>query len=451
MQEAGKQATDARLSLCFGNAEVTSLLTFALDSHFLCQITSHANVGNATAALQKGAPQLLVLDGSLEGAEGLLEAAKAAKCKVGLYHQKKQAPKTQGVDLAGPFNEDELLPGLTELLKKMGVAERGGPHEVPAIPFVRVGVPLLLRTSPLVSDIFIRLSELKYVKLFHKAASFTKEDVDKYHDTKKVEFFYVKREEAESTSAKLNDALEDLLKQQKVPPEVSTQVSIATIETVHSLVNQVGFTPEVQRLVKNNVDVVMKELYASPSLGSILKNMQINKDKYIASHSHMLSEVSCALSIAMKWDSDTSFKKLTMASVLHDMSLSNHRLASIKDMKELEKRRSEFTPGEIEEYKNHTKRAATLVKGMKEVPADVDKIIMQHHEHPMGTGFPDALNNTHIHPLAAIMMVAHDLVDWVIDHPSAQPDINGFLEAYIDKYKVGNFKKILKGLDSLQV
>lgn len=447
---ASKDAAQ-RLSayLFFANAEISHLITFALESHFDCEVKAFTAAEGVIQALQSAKPHLLVVDGAREEAAVVLESAKGLGCKVAVYHHNSQAPAIQGLDLAGVFNEPELLPGLTAAITQMGFEAKDPSKSNPNFPFFKVGVPLLLRTSPLVSDVFLRLSTLKYVKLFHEGAPFGEDDVKKYRDTKKIEYFYVRHEQAEKLTAKFNQALEELLRQEPLPQSISTAVSIASIDTVHSLVNQVGFTPEVSKLVKNAVELVLKEMYASPSLSSILKNMEMDKEKYIASHSHMLAEVACALSIAMKWDSDTSFKKLTMASILHDMALTNQKLARIKDLNELTAKRAEFSNADLDEYRTHTRRASTLLKGFKEVPADVDKLVLQHHELPIGTGFPEQINHVHIHPLASLIMVGHDLVDWVLDH-EGEPDMEAFIEAHADKYKIGNFRKILKALYTLQ-
>jgi hypothetical protein len=454
-QEAHKPEATAgaklRVSLCFTSTEITELLAFALDRHFDVEVKSFANAKDLLATLKEAPPSLIAIDGTREEANVILEAAAAAKIKTAIHHPKKLAPAVAGVDLAGVFNEPELLPGIASALKALGATVKDAEAASnPSYPYFRVGVSLLLRTNPLVADVFVKLSELKFVKLFHKKAAFTDEDVAKYHGTKKIEYFYIKVAEADAVTAKLNEALEKLLREVPIPVAVSTQVSLATIDTLHSLVNQVGFTPEVQRLVQNNVDLVIQEMLASPSLAAILNNLNLDRDKYIASHSHMLAEVTCAMSIAMKWDSDLSFKKITMAALLHDMGLSNQKLAKVKDLKELNDRSSEFGPSEAEDYRSHPRRAAAMIKGLKEVPADVDKIILQHHELPMGTGFPEAISHVHIHPLASLMMVSHDLVDWVIDHKGGEPDVEGFIEAHADKYKIGNFRKILKALYSLQ-
>lgn len=453
MQEAGKTAAGAerpKIFLFFSQPDIIELLTFALDSYFACVVQAFSTPKELLDTLKSSQPLLVVVDGARDDAAAVLEALKSVAANVIVHHQKKIQPDVDGLKLAGLYNEQELLPGITAFLKQKNLKPRdlSKTDGNPTYPYFRVGIPLLLRTNPLVADVYIRLSALKYVKLFHAGASFGKEDLEKYHGQKKVDFFYVRQEDADKITGKLNEALENLLKQIPLPQSVSTAVSQATIDTLHSLVNQVGFTPEVQKLVKNGVELVLKEMYASPSLSSILKNLDLDREKYISSHSHMLAEVSCALSIAMKWDSDMTFRKLTMAALLHDMGLSNQKLARVKDLSELAK--AGFTPSENEDYRSHSKRAAVLAKGLKELPADVDKIIGQHHELPMGTGFPEGLTHVHIHPLASLMMVAHDLVDWVLDRQPGEPNMMEFLEAYAEKYKTGNFRKLLKALYALQ-
>jgi hypothetical protein len=132
------------------------------------------------------------------------------------------------------------------------------------------------------------------------------------------------------------------------------------------------------------------------------------------------------------------------------MGLSDQKLARIKDIKELNEKRAYFSAADVDSYRTHPRRASVIVAGLKDVPADVDKIILQHHELPMGTGFPDCIQQTHIHPLASLLIVGHDLVDWVFDRAEEKLDVKSFIEAHSEKYKTGNFRKILKALYSLQ-
>ena len=430
----------------FPNTEIVDLLSFSVESLFFCEVTSFSHAQEAISALKSRVFDLAVIDTSVAEGMVVFEQFQAGTVPYVLFHPEGKSPEVRGPKIK-VFKEGDLLDGIQGKLVALQAVPKTEKSSEGS--FVRMSVPLLLRTNPLAADLYIRLSERKYVKLFHRGASFTDEDKLKYHDDKKIPYFYVSRKSLSAVAKNVNSMLEKLLKL-PLPVEEASKIGVATVETVHELVRQVGFTPEVQKMVKNNMNLVVKEMMEMPSLAGVLKNMERNKEKYIASHSQLLAEISCAVSAAMEWGSEMSLKKISMAALLHDMCVTDQKVCAVKNLTELEKRKAEFTPEQIEEYKNHPKRAAILIQGMKEVPADVDKIVYQHHELPKGTGFPEAVGHVHIHPLAATLMVTHDLVDWLIEHPGPL-NMPAFLSAHSEKYSAGVFKKILKALDTLKV
>jgi HD-GYP domain-containing protein (c-di-GMP phosphodiesterase class II) len=333
-------------------------------------------------------------------------------------------------------------------MEELGPAQIKKEEGSTRVPFFRISAPLLLRTDPLVSDVYIRLSELKFVKLFHRGDQFTEEDHAKYHERKGISHFYARKDDAEHICSKVTEKLEGLLTAGQTDRETVAAASVEALISTQEIINQVGMTPEVQRMVRTNMDLVLKEMQESPAFSTIMKSMVLDKGKYIAAHSHILSEVSCALAAIAGWSSDTSFKKLIMASFLHDMGMSDNRLCRVKNLQELSQRIGEFGPHAVEEYRSHPKRAAVLIQGMREVPADVDKIILQHHELPIGTGFPNQLTHVHIHPLASVLIVAHDLVDWMLDHPGSF-EIKDFIDSKEESYRAGNFRKVLSAVRRL--
>jgi hypothetical protein len=159
-QEAHKPEATAgaklRVSLCFTSTEITELLAFALDRHFDVEVKSFANAKDLLATLKEAPPSLIAIDGTREEANVILEAAAAAKIKTAIHHPKKLAPAVAGVDLAGVFNEPELLPGIASALKALGATVKDAEAASnPSYPYFRVGVSLLLRTNPLVADVFV--------------------------------------------------------------------------------------------------------------------------------------------------------------------------------------------------------------------------------------------------------------------------------------------------------
>lgn len=431
-----------------GGAEVNELLCRSIESRYLCECQGFTQVTELVKIVKAGSFDLAVIDFSLEEGMVALELVLAEQIPVVLFHPEGKSP-----ELRGPkrkvFREDGLLAGVDERLKEIGAVEVPADNESRYLP---LGVPFVVRMPLTPADIFVKISASRFVKLFHKGSSFTPEESKRYLSKKKLRDFHLRKEDVTLVHKTMSSFLEAMLKKVPRKPKSAPVDANTTqaVEVIHDLARNLGFTPEVQKLVKNSMDSVLKEMEASPSLSGILAGMERDKGKYITSHSRMLAEVSCALAIAMEWGSDTSLKKIAMASLLHDMCLTDQKLCMIKDVAELDKRRDEFTLEQQEEYKTHTKRAALLIQGMKEVPADVDKIVYQHHELPKGTGFPEAVSHIHIHPLAATLAVAHDLVDWVIDHPGPI-DIPPFVEAYKEKYSVGAFKKILKALEGLKL
>jgi len=427
---------------------VAELLSFSLESAFHCAPRPFFSAKDAIPAIKKAEFDLAVLDTSLPDGMLIFEQIREAKIPFVLHNPEGKSPEVRGPKIK-VFRENELLGGIKLAMQELK-AEPVTEETSSAGLYARISMPLLLLTRPLAADVFIRLSDLKFVKLFHNGTAFSPEDKKKYEE-KKIPYLYVRRESLNAVAERINAVLERLLKAIPAAPKKETApILMDTIETIHELARHIGFTPEVQKIVKNNVNLVVKEMLEVPSLAAVLSNMERNKDKYIAAHSQMLAEIGCAIATGMEWGSEMSLKKLAMAALLHDMCMSDNKLCAVKDIKELEARKAEFGPDAVDEYKNHTKRAALSIQGMKEVPADVDKIVYQHHELPKGTGFPEALGHTHIHPLAATLSVAHDLVDWLLDHPG-KLDMPAFLEAHREKFSTGAFKKLLKSMEEMKI
>jgi len=211
-----------------------------------------------------------------------------------------------------------------------------------------------------------------------------------------------------------------------------------------------GPTEKVQEVVRSNIKLTIKSLGAMPKLKSLIQGLEREKGKYISYHSTRLAQISCSVAAMMGWSSETTFQKLSYAAFLHDITLKNHELASIQTLSELQSRKVEFTEKEIADFKAHPNAAAQVAKRFKEIPADVDNIIAQHHELPDGSGFPHAMHASRINPLSAIFIVTHDLLHYVYitERDFVMKD---FLTTVDKKYGGGVFKKVLVALGDLKI
>ncbi len=440
-----------KVLLNFGQPDdVRDLLTFPLEARLKAQVTPVASVDDAIAALLSETFLVLVTDSN---AENLAKIGAAAKEKGGVKvvicvsgADTKIAPvdgvEILGTALAGP----SLVDSIVDVVEKSGIKPDEYPAEGEDANFVRIRTNLLMRMSPLPVGVFIRLSASKYVKLFSPEDVFDSEDLKKYRDKKNVQHFFVPKENADVFVGRLNEQLKQLLAMENISlSENQTQME-ESVDAMQNLITSLGITDEVREVVQSNVDVTMKAMGEFPELGNILKNLHANQTSYIASHSLMLAHVACALAVGVDWYSEATFQKLTMAAFLHDTTLQNNDLCRVKDLQEFEKKyKGQFTSKQISDYKAHPEKAALMIAQFKEVGAEVDKIILQHHEHPYGTGFPGALNASYISPLASLFIVAHDMVDHLFDR-NGTPDIEEFLLENEKKYAQGNFKKVAKAI-----
>lgn len=314
----------------------------------------------------------------------------------------------------------------------------------------RIPTRLLLKVGALRSDIYIRLSGSKYLKLFLKGDIFDSKDLEKYLVSKKVKFLYLLNNETAEFISKLEKELILSLTSKSNSVKEMTAVAQAAVDTVHELSNRIGFTPEVKALVKTTTKLVATLTARSPKFSSLFALLEKNKDQYISAHSIGVAQISCSIASAMGWSSEATFQKLTMAAMLHDITLSNQALATVQTLKELNERKNEFTEAEYLGFQSHPSQAASIAQEFTEIPPDVDLIISQHHEAPDESGFPRKLPALRISPLASLFIVAHDIVDIALKNeaPFSLKEVTVQLKK---KYSAGHFKRVIAALEKVKM
>jgi HD-GYP domain-containing protein (c-di-GMP phosphodiesterase class II) len=440
------------LLLNFSTAELRDVLTFPLESKLNVKITSVSTDEEALALVVAQQFDYVVIEEREGSLKKFVEKNKqkpiAAKFVI-CVKTPGTKPDTEGLTVLGVVDTPNYIDGLMELISKDQAAKGNKNPETQEGDdgkYCRIRTSLLMKLSPLEVGVYIRLAADHYVKLFTAGDTFGAEDLKKYTEKKQIFHLYVPKENASALIGKLNEELKKLLANPNLKMPQAQEALEESVDVMQNLIGQLGMTEEVQEVVKNNIDTTMKAMGDFPELSNILKDLKANPGTYISSHSLFLAHVSCALAVAVDWYSETTFQKLTMAAFLHDTTMKDNELCRVKNLEEFEKKyKGKFNSKQIQEYKSHPERAAVLVAQFKEVAAEVDKIILQHHEHPYGTGFPGALTGNYISPLGSLFIVAHDLVDHIFDN-DGKANMEDFLLEQEKKYSAGNFKKIAKAI-----
>ncbi len=433
------------------NKEVIDLLSLPLESATKSKVHGYISLDNALAALKTEYFEALILDLNDQALGKILHVAEDLKPKPVLFicqpdYASLTEKEVMGWHVQGAAKYSNLLSELIPMVKeKFPQVEVGDDSK-----FYPIRTDMLMKISPFELDIFIRLSPNHYVRIFSEGDEFTGDDLHRYGARKKVSHMYVRDEAGKQMIHLANEKLKALLKGKALVPAEAQIVLDETVDFMQGLIRGVGVTPEVEELVKNSVDLTLKSMGDFPELGKILAQMAKEKDRYISRHSTLLAHIACAIAVGMEWYSDITFRKLTFAAYLHDASLSNDELCKVKSIQEFtSKYPGKFNSEEMEEFKKHPANSALIIQQFKDLPAEIDKIVFMHHEHPGGIGFPSALAYSNIGPLPTLFIIAHDLVDYFLES-EGKFDVSSFLRENEKKFGQGNFKKVARCLASFK-
>lgn len=439
-----------RVLLFTDNKDLKELLSFQLSSRLPATVKECLSEAEAVESLKSGKEKFDALVGEYRSADSPvlshIREQKLALPVVLFFDPTVAVPdqsKLAGVSLVGTVELAKLVDGITTLLKPPLMPQEQLSDYCP------IRTNLLIRVSPLKSDIYIRLSDEKFVKLFQSGDEFDQNDLARYYEEKHVEYMYLRRTETSEFIQKFTSELDELIKKPDLKPEEAIETAEMTQEALQELVHRVGFNAEVQTLAKKNVELSLKAIGNQPKLSALI-NKVIKDGNYLSQHSTLLSHMACCVAKEMDWGSEATFSKLVLASFMHDISLSHPELAKINSLAELEQKKGEFPEEAVKSYHLHPAKSADVVRAFQEIPPDVDLIVLQHHERPSGGGFPRGLAHNYIAPLSAVFIVAHELTQEIL----AMKDKFSLPNFITDRKKFfnqGNFKKVMAALEKIKV
>ena len=309
--------------------------------------------------------------------------------------------------------------------------------------FCRINVELLLRIVPLAGDVYVRLSKTKYIKLFHGGFEFTKHNLYTIWGMKKIEYLYIHKKNTSDFISKLHQNIDYLNRNSAISDEMLMSTVEHSHETVHHLAQKIGFSKEVLDLTKSYVELAVKAIGKAPKVDVLLHSVLTRNRNYISSHSILVANLACAIAVELEWPSESTFHKLILAGFLHDITLTNPEHAKARTKADCLKIKDHVSEKEFAAIKNHPYAAGEIVDKLLDIPADVCVIITQHHEQPDGSGFPRSLMANKIAPLAAVFIVAHDIIDAYLAQ-GEDFSVEKFIDEKTEFYNAGTFKKIAK-------
>jgi len=358
-----------------------------------------------------------------------------------------ESSQATGWNIVDRVERKALAVNLKQVIEKVYAEKQ---ENIEKLKFCRIKTSILLETSPLHADIYAKLSDVKYLKIFLQGDVFDADDFKKYTETKKIEYMYLREDQCQNFIHKYVHQIDEFIKQHAPPSqEQLSNMSIVAYESVQELSNILGFNKDVQQLAKSHIQMTVQFMDKKPNLTRLLTKLKSKKGKYAADHCFLLSYIACGISTNLQWGSDSTYFKLSLAAFLHDMGITDEKFAACSTLAEAKALGA--TEKDLAAFRNHPNVGADMVKKMSEIPPDVDAIIAQHHELPDGKGFPRNIGANYISPLSTVFIVAHDMVKHIFFPPPEGFELGRYLDSAKDRFQHSNFKRVLVAARKLDI
>lgn len=336
--------------------------------------------------------------------------------------------------------------GVEELFKLIQKGREGERQVRMPEEFVPISVHVLALMEKTPSDIYIRMSDDKFIKCINASEEFTLSDKEKYLVKSINELFVKKGDQKISINEIILETTQKIMERKNIP--LSDKMGIVHSQLV-SLINFTGITPELAEASKKNVQQTVVLLMKLPAINEFWRGMNLLGEypsKVYTLHALLASVIIKKL----HWNSEATMFKLTLASFLQDLSLDSIPLMELCDYQEFLSRESTFTRSEIKRYTEHPHNVAKLVASFKEIPPDIDRILLEQHEMPDGNGFPRKLNANQLGPLSCVFIVTGIFARHILrdDENFNLPTFITYLEE--KGYSRGNFKEAFDVIKSMK-
>jgi len=194
-----------------------------------------------------------------------------------------------------------------------------------------------------------------------------------------------------------------------------------------------------------NARIALETVRSQPDLKKLIESTLIDPESYIVSHSSLLAIVSQLVARKLSFESNVTGFCLALASLLHDVLLTDNSTAQIQSSVDLDFLRSRVPQDQILDIESHPARTAALIRSYPWIPLEVATLIELHHERPDGSGFPEKRKGESLPPLAILFQISHDLTHFILEY-GLEASVENFFETHVSRYGRGLAKDYLETL-----
>ena len=316
--------------------------------------------------------------------------------------------------IAKPFKFEDLHHALATLFNEtVPITPEKRAEASQDLNYCKVDIEDFIAGKELQYDIFVRLSEFKYVKIAHMGENLSIDRAQSYKK-KNIHYLYMRKDDFKRYVGFSVNLSKVIKTSDAVNKGKKLQFMKHATEVVMEQLHLEGVNEESFENAKTVLDSSLSVMTDSDDVLNMITLLSNHAD-YLYAHALGVAIHSTMIAKAVGWRSPLVLFKVAIGGLMHDIG----KKEVPKEI--LDKPRTELSITEMRILESHTIRGAELLSQLPSVPSDVIQIAAQHHENLLGLGYPASLKSKFIHPMAKLVSVANEFCDLVIKRPNTTP------------------------------
>lgn len=304
--------------------------------------------------------------------------------------------------LPKPFKADTLLNVIEDAINPKAKSEK----KDDAVKYCQIHISEFISSTHLVSDLYVRIAETKYVKVAHRGDAIPVERLKVYQE-RKVDYLFV----ALDDFCRYVDFNIKVSQSAVKSPQITKQLKLKLLQNTTEAIAERCFIaeidPETLGGAKQMLESTLQLVAEDQDILQLVSGFQGHSNKLYA-HSVAVSFFACLIARQHGWNSANTLFKVSMSGLLHEIGKRE------LPQELLDKSRLQLTTSEIKHLETHPLRGREIVDKISSLPEDIGIIVSQHHENIYGSGYPLRIKGESVHPIARILAVADRFCSLII-------------------------------------
>lgn len=281
--------------------------------------------------------------------------------------------------------------------------------------WVGIHIDDLVNQTVVISNIYLKLSEEKYVVVAKAGSNLSVEHMDRLR-SRGVEVLYARSDEHNSAFAGALRMASEVVRgsQSSLIPKLLVLLNVT--EALFAELARTGITPENFARSRAHADNIALTVLAGLTLAELVEFMK-NKDAGPSAHALQVALVAALMGQEAGWRNPIVMERLIVAGLLHDLGALKFQASLFSQAP------SELGANERALYESHPQIGRDLL-AQSYIPVDVSMLVYEHHENANGTGFPEGKKDEFQHPLSRTLALANAFSELVFPRLSGAPPVS---------------------------